>query len=887
MRRFLLLLVLTSVGTLSSHAARLQLFQWREGKLALLGETPLSSRASLSALPEHLSLTIEPQPSGPLQEWRVKVANRSEEVERLLLRIVRETKTPGGNFWDGYTLHPAPKASVEPVTKRYRFPAVAYWEGDTARVAGFAPQTLNSRFERAWHPREGGGLLVWDAYLALHPGQEDEQTFITADLKDCRTYPEVVEAYHLAYPRWFRPVEGADSRLYGTGGFLRSREETRDIQSEEGRRTLLDWEWYYAPFQRAGAVVPDETTWDPSYGYNLEETQAIYEQKDGLEGWRAYNERRISAGNRTTGIYYYYLQQYAAVDLLKTRFTDSFWTDAKGNIVSPTFGWIKSGLWVQFAWPGETLYGKRLRADLASAWERFEISGYALDCVIGDIGYYGEALPRERGKAFDDDGKVFVVEGVAIARNLEFTHQLPPRPDGQRPASISNEPMTYHGIFYADAVMHEKPPYERADLLPLRRLMAGQKPFYWWSGSYRADSTLNWEELSREEFQDALQGTLDYVILTSLRYGGVPAVFLVTGYPQVRQWTPRIIELQRAGWRAAPYTTLPEALRPPLDDPYSEQARIWVSRYGSGEESWVALSSPKREKQTFPVEIATRRFSGLKLLYLDDTTGHGLNHASDGGTRLEVTLADHEPVILKAVAEVESPAPVEVELRRTGSRLHGQVLEARCPGEGWPEGTRLRFAGQATWQTPGGKAAVLRHETPPAVRFLPDESWVAEDLVSGEGGVAILITPEDRPALEARLLQLAHYREYYQMRLKAPTGALSSVHTVRDRKLAFPIVHSPQEEAFRNARTVFLLGEGARRLANAPASGQNDGIACLTRDGQRQVFVQPGTQDEAALWGELLSRLDEYYPFVGTMDNSPMHRHHQFGGTAFPLKPAR
>ncbi len=867
--------------------ARLEIFRWQAGKLEKLGETALENKPQATLSTPHLQVQIHGETRNALRQWSVKIANGGEDMERLVLRVKVPTGKPGGHFWDGFELHSSPGSSSRPKTTRYRFPAAAYLAENSARVVGFAPDNLSSRFERSWEVKEGEGTLIWDAYLALHPSQEDVQTFITGKLIDCNIYPEVIEAYYLAYPDWFRPVAGADKRLYGAGGFFRSSGETRDIQSEEARRRHLDWEWCYAPFQRVGATVPDPSTWSPKMGFNVEETQSIYNEPGGLEAWTKYNTERFRAGNKTSGMFYYYLQQYCDVDLLKTRFTDSFWIDAKGKAVSPTFGWIKTGLWVQFAWPGETLYGKHLRRDLAKAWEMFDISGFALDCVIGDVGYYGEALPRENGKAFDDTGKVFVSEGVAIAKNIDYTHQLPARPDGQRAASISNEPVTYHGIFHADAMMHEKPPYERADLLPLRRLMAGQKPFYWWSGGYRAESTLNWENLSREDFGEAFQGAIDYVILTSLRFGGVPVVFLADGLPEVRRWIPRFIELQRAGWRAATFTRIPEAFRSENDDPFAPEAKIWVSRYGVKDDTWIVASSPNRKRVAFPLEIETARFGAQGQIYLDEVTASTFNRVSPTATSVDLTLEDHRPVLLKAVAEISSPTPVALKVTRTSTREKGETVVLQSTQE-WPAGAKVRFIGEQTWRDcPAGMAAMER-TTPPPFRFVPDDQWI-ETIHLGDdkqSAAAILILPEDREKLDTRRLHLTHYWEFYQLRRKAPAGALWSIKKNRNRALSATLASSLDDPALQKAQTIFVMGEGARRLAKENVSHGKDTIGYREENGRCWISVVPGDLDENALWGEFLARLDQRFPFWGALDHGPMFKQHQMEGTVFDPKTA-
>ncbi len=857
---------------------RLEVLSWKADALEKAGEHPLEADGALTV--EGVEVTFRKTRVGAFDQWEVTAANRVPQVKRLVFRVAQPLGGAGGIFWDGAALHPGVHESIHSQDKRHRFPAAAYLKEGQAIVTGFAPENLSSRFESAVNVE--AGELRWDAYLALHPGQEDRQLLLTGTLPGCRDYTEVVEAFYQAWPNRFRPVEGADARLYGEGGYLWSSDATRDLQQEEARRLKLGWEWYYAPFQRAGAVYPDAATWKQEIGFNLEETPAVYDQPGGPEAWERYNRARISSANETSAVYYYYLQQYADADLLRERFPDAYWLNAEGKPYPKTFGWIKAGLWVQYAWPGETSYGHRLREDLAKAWERLPISGFALDCVIGDIRYYGEALRAEKGKAFDDQGRLYAVEGVALARNLDFTRNLPARPGGMRAASIANEAMTYHGVIHSDALMHEKPPYERADLVPLRRLLLGQKPMYWWKG-FRADSLLNWEQLEPGAFREGLQGMVDYVLLTSLRFGAVPAMFFVHGYPSVGGWVEPLAHLQKAGWRAALYTRLPEAVQPANVNPYGEDAPIWQARYGTAPESWITLSSPTRERQSFPLTIETGRFGCGGAVYVDAVSGKAQGTVSPQESVVEVTLENHRPMVLEKVAEIDAPAPVKVRVeRRAPSNREGEIA-LHFP-EGFPKGTRFRFTGETAWRE---REAQARLPLPPRVRLQPDSDWVAQVNLGDakEGRAAILLLPEDRPLLGARATQLAHYLEYYDIRKKAPVGRLYGLAKLRKPALVFPIVESLDAPELSKAETVFIMGPAARRLAGervARPAKEGETLVCTRQeDGQAWVAALPGPRGENAAWGELLSLLDQRFPYHGGLEPGPMFQRFQMVGQTF------
>ncbi len=876
-------LIFATPAGASDGSPRLDILRWQSGSLEKVGQAPLEGEGSTTV--DGVEIAIRPGEQSGFQRWEVAVHNRGNRVERLVLRLSVPLAEAVPAYWDGLATHHSPERSIHTGSKRYRFPASAAFQNGTAIVAGFAPENLSSRFESGLDREKQS--LYWDAYLALHPGQKDRQIFVTAHLADCRDYSEMIEAYYLAWPEWFHPVKGADHRLYGEGGYFWSSDATRDLQKEEARRLHLDWEWYYAPFQRAGAVFATDDLWKQDIGFNLEETPWEYDQTGGPAAWERYNDARINHANETSATFYYYLQQYADADLLQERFRDSYWLNAEGKPYPKTFGWIKLGLWVQFAWPGETSYGERLRVDLARAWERFAIAGFALDCVIGDIAYYGEALSKEHSKAFDDQGRIFAVEGIPIARNLTFTRNLPAKPDGRRAASIANEAVTYHGAFHSDALMHEKPAYERADLLSLRRLLIGQKPMYIWKG-YRADSLLNWEELSPEDFREGLQGIVDYSLLACLRFGAMPSMFFVNGYPQMHAWLPTLVALQRAGWRAAPYARVPENVQPATVDPYSEKASLWIARYGTGAESWLTISSPRRESRSFPLTIETDRFGNGGALYLNTVTGTASNRVAAKETEVDLTLRDHQPAVLEKIAEVQATAPVRViATRRSPGSGDGELL-LEFP-EGFPTDAKVRLKGEQEWRP---CEAELRIVLPAVVRLDPpvaETPWIDQlDLGSDEQShLAILVLPEDRAALEPELTQLAHYLEYYHLRQKNPIGRLHTLGKVRQPKLVATLCESLDalnalEPA--TAKTVLAMGEQARRLLPSQAAKATapDTLAYRQIDGRAWIAANPGSRSEKELWSYFLQQLDRRYPFHGGLEAGPMFQKHEMVGKTLP-----
>jgi len=157
-----------------------------------------------------LGIMVTSRQVGGVTEWQAAIVNRSTDVARLRIRITGELPALGGEFWDGYEVYNDLQESISPITRRYVFPGIAYIHSRRLLGIGYAPDTVSSRFERSCRVADGSAELIFDSYLALHPQQRDRVTFIRYASEDADDYTELVEAIYCAYPRWSRPVAGAD-----------------------------------------------------------------------------------------------------------------------------------------------------------------------------------------------------------------------------------------------------------------------------------------------------------------------------------------------------------------------------------------------------------------------------------------------------------------------------------------------------------------------------------------------------------------------------------------------------------------------------------------------------------------------------------------------------
>jgi hypothetical protein len=445
---------------------------------------------------------------------------------------------------------------------------------------------------------------------------------------------------------------------------------------------------------------------------------------------------------------------------------------------------------------------------------------------------------------------VFLTEGVVVAQCMDYTKNLPPHADGRHAASIANESITWLPVLHADAIMHEMPPYDRNDIVPARRLLAGQKPMSWWKG-YREEQVLDWQRLTPEQFQRGLAGIVDYVILASLRYGAVPPIFFVDGYADVRRWIPVLRELQQAGWRAAAYVRLEGPGAPDPAEPYAESARVWVARYGDAKQSYLTFSAP--EGFAGRAHIETARFNAGGALYLAWNGTATTNAVARYETTLPLALQNREPLVVRKVATLRSSSPVTVAVGRTVLPSQN-IAYTFTPAGQWPKGATVQLV-ESSKPIPAPKGTQpLVIEQPPPYRVLPDTNWLTQVTFD-----AVVVAPDAvRAALEPALTHLQTYWEYYQVRRADPDPRLWDMDGKLRSDLRLPMVASLAAPEVKTAKTVFIVGT----CAAAAGTWRGEFV-----DGQLRVTFIPGRgQSATTLIMEFLEVMDQRFPFCGVLD---------------------
>lgn len=194
------------------------------------------------ALGENTTVEISTKAAGKLTEYTFNTANSGTVVAKLRFQLFMPVPADGV-FWDGYEYFTNVTRTVAPKHDMHNYPGASYVaEKKNLCFLGLAPWTVSSRFERALQVGKEGAELQFEHYTAVLPQEKIKSGLISGFFPDGRRNVEAIEAVHNAYADFFRPVKGADERIYGAGGYFFGSNATREQQIESARKEGLSWE---------------------------------------------------------------------------------------------------------------------------------------------------------------------------------------------------------------------------------------------------------------------------------------------------------------------------------------------------------------------------------------------------------------------------------------------------------------------------------------------------------------------------------------------------------------------------------------------------------------------------------------------------------------------
>ena len=780
-------------------------------------------------------------------------------------------------WWDGMNENTPQPPRFSALGMTLRFPLSAVYNERHGVGIGVDPLHLLSTFATGAQAYAEGLMPSFMTRLVIDPHDTVTLPLYIVDFVPRFGHLDAVQRVCELHPAAFSRTAGVRPLIVGGGGYLFSSRQGRHLQWEEARRYGMGWEWAYCPAQIPGDWYASEEFYDPERGYAGDRDRHVNAAKGSLEEYRRDMRERFHNGWPATVVAFYLLPHAADLVVLE-KYPEAVIVDGKGNISTIHQGWIKTDSTTRMAYPWGNAYGEKVVADIRRIAEDFRPGAIGFDEANINLAHYGAGIEGEPGRAWTEDG-AYAGTQVALGRIGDAIHQT--TVNGYTLATVFNKPHTYNTATRADVALHEWPPYTNIDSLEPLRLLAGHKQLgFWYAGGL--ERVVKWEELTPAQIREAAIGIAAFQRLSSLRYGAFPHNLEVFGHRQLVEVMPVLSELLREGWQPTPAARTDDAL--------------WLSRYGTGVRSFLAVGNPTRTDQPARLRLYPEYFGSGALLF-SDYTGQPL-HARYAVHDAEVDLGVlpmHGHAVARALVSLPFTAEVAVEGRAEYSheaKKEGFVRarwNAASPAEGLvavrlPDGATplaLHVNGaaaeftlhegtvQARMQVPARGELELLYAPRVALLAAPEAIIDFPFLQNGQAH-AVIELPQgatDQDVFTAR--RISAYFEWY-FRRQTTEGERVRVWDLHDRgpEVALAVVEAGQAPA----------GVAVVKLQAAP------GNAAISADSRRQRLVLRGADSEAreAAMLRLLGLLDRKYEYYGVLFNSPAYDKAGLTGTTLP-----
>ena len=562
----------------------------------------------------------------PLPGWRLSfTSTRHDDPARLTVTFTSPLDFRPVRFWDGSKERKADTLPLERKEMLETFPLATAENGTQGRALGFAPQTILSEFSRAL-TAEG---LALEARIV-----SDDRRVQVLDIVDYTFTPDfawcnAVEDYQDAYPEWFRPIPGADKRIYGVSAYFLGGALQRPFQLHSWRHSGLSWEWTFAPWYEAGKWYAPGEGWDGEtqiywdyYGHRKEKRLTRQEYDEALK-------QEMLWGDKVAAMMFYILVKDIH-ESVADRYPETVMPGLGELHSRPTnAGHLRSA----FA-PGSALFDY-LKRQLKGVVDHYEVSGFSLDMANSSYHFTTPSqLEYAVGRSWYDDGTIYTSDSVEPIPFSDYLHTL--KRNGKPMATMFNaavsefSPFTF---FHCDGAIMEAGPAANADMVLALRLTLGRKPFTFWHGLFSGVRRSLYEG-DPEKTAEIMQGIKQNYLLNCYRYGCNPMNW-VSADTLFRSHLDTLRAISEAGYH--PVSAIRDA------EP------LWAGRFGDGAETILTFSNPKREKVTRTVRVVNRYLGEGKYGFLP-SAGTLAQKIANGETVFELTLEPKEIVVLRTVA---------------------------------------------------------------------------------------------------------------------------------------------------------------------------------------------------------------------------------------------
>jgi len=567
-----------------------------------------------------------------------------------LLNVELNAKTVlSGNimFWDGFEEHKFSdvKKSIGRDKLTETFPLSCIYDDSNGIALGITPDTITSFLSSEAVVDGKRAEMFYRTKVVVDNRRTQQVGFTGYGFKPEFGWRNAIHDYYASYPAYFRPHAGIDERIYGVGGNLVSAHMQQGLELHTARKTMLSWEWSYAPWVEAGNWYAEKKEWqdgihefDKWYGYRKP-------KKVTWEEFSAATAKRMESGDRMCAMMFYVLVKDIHENIMSS-YTDAKLVDKHGRL----FG--KSGLYSIVGNKNKTYlafaYGSNLANYLENkirkVVENYQVSGFAFDMAnLAENNYCPSQLNYAVGRCFDGKGNIYTPDSVLPIPFAEYIHTL--KRDGKTMATYMNfalEKFVAFTVFHADGVMFEGPPECYISNIQALRLMSGQKPFTFWGNVTQgmSNTAIKWDYCQNPAVKKHVEdGLAQLLLFKCLEYGATPMNWAAT-YQNNQffgKWINVLIDLKKAGWQ--PVSA--------VKGRNTEQ--LWIGRFGSGADSIITISNPTREAVNAQFKVIHSYIGNKKYFFIPVGAQKLKQIVSSTETDFSASLAPKEIMVLKAI----------------------------------------------------------------------------------------------------------------------------------------------------------------------------------------------------------------------------------------------
>lgn len=583
--------------------------EWQDNNLILFKKdnTGILFSEKINASDDKISLIFEITNQGQEQRWLEPGV------------IIRKKMADNWQYWNGRSVFTGKKgfaAALDNIDNT--FPTAAIFNETEGVAIGIEPLQLLSYLATSSSSVDGENVsLKYSTRVVLDPGQSAKIEFILYVFAPFQHERSAIQKYYELYPEVFRPHPNIDERISLNCAEYYAVWHTG--KEEICKRAYCGWDWWYAPFKRAGDIYGHPELWDfeiahpPVAGMGRGTVEEFHQRRKDIRD-EALNVNVLPLFYIPSGI-------WAEEHLINDYYPDAKVMGSGQNYISK---WTLTHTNDVRVFPYGNEYAEALYNDMELVTKELDLSGFSFDTADGNLKIYQDTVTgveKVAIRAYDDKG-IYVDQAVGIALLIDHVHSLK-NSAGKNLGVVSNPTsVNYMILFRSDAAIIEKYPwmgqFRKGIGFPARDLL-GQKTYLWWhnwSAGHYGKFLL--DDLSTEDSEEAFEGQQDQLILRSLTWGMLaPMQYLFTTgeelkAPKLEKALPLMVELILTGLQAT-------SAIDPVTMPSLDRGEIWMSRYQDKKKIYLVVANASLDIFEEPLFINNALLGDYNYVFADYT----------------------------------------------------------------------------------------------------------------------------------------------------------------------------------------------------------------------------------------------------------------------------